>query len=115
MALKGLGCADEWPLPNCKTEMVHHYNEVGDRYNMASAKKTNERASKCPRRPWDVSCGMTLANATQAKLVARDSVSTNQCLIQNQGLAFRIPPVQGYSRFLCGELVQAQTILIHLE
>lgn len=57
---------------------------------------TNEKADQSLDGVWDVSSGTTLANTAKAKLVAKDSVGSNQHLVQNQGLGvFQLLLVQG--------------------
>lgn len=57
---------------------------------------------------------MTLANTAKAKLVAKDSVWSNQDLVQNQGLAFFSFPRFGVLPFPLWATVQPQRIYTHL-
>ena len=99
MALRGLANADELLLLKCNSEMLYHCNKVWGRCrgNMAVTKTKEKKRNKEKQRKkadqsrdgvWDVSSGMTLANAAKAKLVAKDPVWSNQHLVQNQGVVF---------------------------
>lgn len=64
--------ADELLLLRCTSEMLCHFNEVigGWRCQCGICKKLMKRQARPQMEAWNVSSGMTLANAANAKMAA---------------------------------------------